>query len=314
MKIYCITANPRINKEQLVEFKKLGNFKVINASKLSVSEIIKKIPDVGILVVGSSGVEGITKELLVGLKKLKFITTLTVGMAWVDLKTAKKLKIPVSNIKGSNSESVAEHAWGMILDLAKRITEFDRDVRNKGAYKFGEYQGKEVYGKTIGIIGLGDIGKKVARIAKAFNMEILGVNKSGKKVAGVKLTSLRTLLKNSDVVVVAVPLTRETENMISDREISLMKTGAILVNTAMEPIVNKPAVLKALREGSLYGYGIETDIMKPIPNNDPYFKLPRLVVTPHNAFNTEDAERLSFDVSIQNIKSFLKGKPSNRVV
>jgi D-3-phosphoglycerate dehydrogenase len=314
MKIYCITANPRINKEQLRTLKSLGDFKVINASKLSTKEIISKAHDAEILVVGSSGVEGITEELLKGLKKLKFITTLTVGMAWVDLEAAKRLKIPVSNIKGSNSESVAEHAWGMILDLAKRITEFDRDVRNKGAYKFGEYQGKEVYGKTIGIIGLGDIGKKVARIAKAFNMEVLGVNKSGKKVAGVKLTTLNKLLKQSDVIVVAVPLTKETENMISKAELRLIKQGAILVNTAMEPIVNKKAALIALKKGKLYGYGIETDIMKPIPKNDPYLIPSRLVVTPHNAFNTEDAERLSFDVSIENIKSFFKGKPSNRVV
>lgn len=106
------------------------------------------------------------------MKKLKMIATLTVGVAWLDMKATKELGITVCNIKGANAESVAEHAWGMILSLAKRITEFDRDVRNKGAFKFADYEGVEVYGKTIGIIGLGDIGTKIARIAKGFDMRI----------------------------------------------------------------------------------------------------------------------------------------------
>lgn len=314
MKIYLITSNPRITTSQLKEFKQLGEFKILDKQKLSRKQVLEKARDVEILIAGSSGIQKITRELLLGLKNLKFITTLTVGMAWVDLKAAKQFKIPVSNIKGSNSESVAEHAWGMILDLTKRITEFDRDVRNKGAYKFGDYQGKEVFGKTIGIIGLGDIGTKIAKIAKAFNMKVLGVNKSGKKVAGVKLVDLDTLFKKSDVITVCVPLTEETKNLISEKEISLMKKGVILVNTAREPIVNKKAVLKGLKEDKLYGYGIETEIMQPVPNDDPYLKHSRIILTPHNAFNTEDAERKSFDVTIKNIKTFIKGNPANRVV
>ncbi|MFC1790811.1 2-hydroxyacid dehydrogenase, partial [Patescibacteria group bacterium] len=270
--------------------------------------------DTEILIAGSSGIERISKELLAGLKNLKLITTLTVGMAWVDLEAAKSLKIPVCNIKGANSESVAEHAWGMILDLSKRITEFDRDVRNRGAYRFGDYQGKEVYGKTIGIIGLGDIGKKIARIAGAFKMKVLGTNKSGQKVAGVKLVRMDDLLKESDVVVIAVPLTEETKDLISKREIKLMKKEAILVNPAREPIVNKRAVLKAVKEGKLFGYGVETEIMQPISKSDPYLQYPNVVVTPHNAFNTKDAERKSFEVTIENIKAFLEGKFKNRVV
>jgi len=314
MKIYLVTANPRITKDQLREFNSLGDFKVINASKMGSKEVLSKISGVEILIAGSSGFEGLDEEIIKGLKDLKLITTLTVGMAWVDLEIAKKLKIPVCNIKGSNSESVAEHAWGMILDLAKRISEFDRDARLKGAYKFGDYQGKEVYGKTLGIIGLGDSGKRIARIAKGFNMKVIGMNKSGTKVKGVELVTLSKLLKESDVISINVPLTEKTDKMIGKKEIEKMKDGAILVNVAREEVVDKKSVVGAVKSGKLHGYGIETEIMKPVKKSDAYLSHPRILVNPHNAFNTEDAERLSFDVSIQNIKTFLKGKFSNRVV
>lgn len=314
MKIYLITASPRITDAQMDKFKSLGDFKLIEASKLDYKEVIAKASDAEILIAGSSGVEKISKELMEGLRSLKLVTVLTVGMAWVDLDAAKNLDIVVSNIQGSNSESVAEHAWGMILDLAKRITEFDRDVRNKGAYKFGDYQGKEVFGKTIGIIGLGDIGKKVARIASSFDMKVLGINKSGNMVEGVEMVGLNDLLARSDVVVVAVPLSDETTGLISEKEIELMKEGAILVNTAREQIVDKKAVLKAIDKGKLYGYGVETEIMQPVAKDDPYLDHPNIIVTPHNAFNTEDAERLSFDVTIENIETFMNGEPANRVV
>src|SRR3989344_6761202 len=210
--------------------------------------------------------------MLQGMKKLKMISALSVRTHWIDIETAKERGIKVCNIKGANSESVAEHAWGMILDLSKRISEFDRGVRYNGAYRFDEYKGKEVYGKTIGIIGLGDIGKKVARIAKGFDMKVLGCNKSGKPVSGVKLVSLETLLKESDIIVTCVPTTKETTNMISEKEIRLMKPGVILVNPADEPITDKKAVLKAVESGKIFGFGIETEIMTPVPKDDMYLK------------------------------------------
>ncbi len=179
MKIYLITSNPTISDAMKDYLERLGELVVINAQKMTTSDVIIKASDAEILIAGSSGIERISKEMLQGLKKLKLIVTLTVGVAWVDIEAAKELGIRVCNIKGANAESVAEHAWGMILDLAKRITEFDRGVRNKGDYKFADYTGKEVYGKTIGIIGLGDIGSKVARIAQGFNMKVLGFNRSG---------------------------------------------------------------------------------------------------------------------------------------
>lgn len=313
MKIFLVTADPSLAVSQKKELESIGDLVVIKGQKLSNSEVIKKASDVEILIPAPSGIERVSRNILNNLKHLKFIALRTVGSAWIDLEAAKNLGIPVSNIKGANSESVAEHTWGMILGLAKRINEFDRDVRNKGAYKFSDYQGKEVYGKTLGVIGLGDIGKKVVRIAKGFNMKVLGVRKTDKPVSGVKLVSLETLVKSSDVITVCVPLTPETKNLISAEEISRMKQGVILVNTAREGIVNKKAIVKAVKKRKVFGYGIETKIMQPLPPKDKYLSSPHIIVTPHNAFYTEDAEDKSYDLVIENIKAYLKGRPQNLV-
>lgn len=313
MKIYLVTSNPKLNELQRQQLEEIGEVAVLDVQKLSATDLIKQAPDAEILIAGSSGIEVISRELLEGLKQLKYITLLTVGYNWVDIEAAQELKIPISNVKGANSESVAEHIWGMVLDLTKRITEFNRDAKEKGAYKFGDYRGKEVYEKTLGVIGLGDIGTKVARIAKGFDMKVIGVNKSGRPLEGVGLVDLKTLLKESDVIAVCVPLTPETENMISDKEFTLMKDGVILVNCARENIVNKEAALKAVACGKVFGYGVETEIMKPISPEDPYLKHPNIIVTPHNAFNTEDAEAKTYDMVVENIKSFLEGSPQNLI-
>jgi len=313
VKIYCITSQPSLLQAHIKRLQDFGEFVVINGSQLTDEEVIEKAGDADILIAGSSGIKKLSQNIINGLPNLKFTALLTVGSAWVDVAYAKEKGILVSNIKGANSESVAEHTWGMILDLSKRITEFDRDVRNKGAYVFGLYKGREVYGKTIGIVGLGDIGRKVARIASAFNMKVLGSNKSGKLVDGINVVPLNQLIQESDIITLCLPLTEETRNLISTEEISKMKEGVILVNCSMEDIVDKSAVIKGLESKKLFGYGIETDIMKPVPADDPYLKFPNVVVTPHNAFNTLEADIKSYDLMVENIEDFVAGKPKNLV-
>jgi len=312
MKICFITSNPQIDYIKS-DLKKIGELSVHNKQKLSPDEVVNLASDSEILVAGSSGIERISKELIDRLPKLKLIALLTVGTDWVDVAYAREKGIVVSNIKGANSESVAEQTWGMILDLAKRITEFDRDARLKGAFRFNDYKGKEVFGKTLGIIGLGDIGKKVARGAKGFNMRVLGLNKSKKAVEGVELVELPQLLKESDVIAVCAPLTTETNNIISANEIAQMKDGVILVNTSREELVNKGAIIEGLKFGKIFGYGIETAIMTPIPSDDEYFSTSRVIATPHNAFNTEDADKKSYELVAENLKAWVSGKSQNVV-
>lgn len=286
---------------------------MLDAKKLSAQEIISLVPDVEILVAGPSGIQTISDELFAGLPDLKFISILSVGYDWVDVDSIRRVKIPVSTIKGANAESVAEHTWAMILDLGKRVTELNRDLISKGEYRFHNYMGKEVYKKTIGIIGVGEIGSRVARIARGFEMRILGVNESGKALSGIEMTDLDTLFSESDVIAVCVPLTAKTKGLIGSEQIARMKDEVILVNCSREEAVEKDAIIEAVHSGKVFGYGVETAVMKPVPQDDPYLSHPRILVTPHNAFHTFDAEMRSFETMIENIELFLAGKPRNLI-
>lgn len=312
MKICFITSNPRVESVR-AELEKLGELRIHNRQGLTPEEAVELAADCEILAAGPSGIARIGRELIDRLPKLKFIALLTVGFDWIDIDYAKSRGIVISSIKGANSESVAEHAWGMILDLAKRISEFDRDARSKGSFRFQEYKGKEVYGKTIGIIGLGDIGKKIARIARGFDMEILGINRSGRPVDNVKLVGLDELLVKSDVIAICTPLTEETKNMVTEKEIGKMKPGVIIVNTSREEMVDKLAIIEAVKRGKVFGYGVETPVMTPVAKNDPYYDNPRILVTPHNAFNTEDADLKSYRLISENIAAWISGSAQNVV-
>lgn len=291
----------------------LGDFHSVTAQKFKSSEIVNKYPNIEILIFAPSGMVGVDKELLDGLKKLKFISTLTVGTDLIDKKYAREKGILVSNAKGSNSQSVAEHVWGMILSLSKKITEADRDVRQKQQNSFSSYSGTEMQGKTIGIIGLGESGKRVARIAKGFNMTVIGMNKSGKQVKGAKLVTQNTLIKQSDVIAVCVPLDSSTKKMLSDKEFNMMKNGVILVNCAREGIVDQKAVEKALASKNLAGYGLDLEIMRKIDKNDPLLSFSNVILTPHIAFYTKESDSKTDNVCLDNIEAFLNEKPTNLV-
>ncbi len=312
MKITCVATDPVIEK-YLQPLKEIGKLKVYKKENLNQLEAIELVKDTEILVTGPESIGALTEEILKQLTNLKYIALLTIGYNWVDVDYANKIKLPISNIKGATAESVAEHIWSMILDLSKRVNEFDREARFKSAYNFSFYKGHEVYGKTLGVLGLGDIGLKVARIARAFDLKVLGLNKSGKTYEGINLVDKNTLFKESDIIAVCLPLNSDTENFIDKEEIFLMKQGVIIVNCARETIVNKEAVIEGLKNKKIFGYGIETAILKPVDKNDDYYKFPNVIVTPHNAFNTVEGDQRSYEMVISNIKSFIKGKPQNLI-
>jgi phosphoglycerate dehydrogenase-like enzyme len=313
MKIYIVGATKEFNLhiQNALADNGYKEVTIINAPKITPKELAEKAGDCEILVASPSGFAMVSKEHIDGLPKLKLITTTSVGTDWVDVKAAKERGVIVCNEKGVNSEAVAEHCFGMALDLAKRITEADRDIRGKGEHRSLPYMfmGLELYGKTIGIIGTGDIGQRVARIAKGFSMKILGVNKSGKEVNGIELVNLEELLKRSDVIAITVPFTKATENLLSEKEFNVIKPGVILVSISREKIINKDAVLNALDSGKVGGYGFDADIMSPITKDDLYLKHPRIIITPHSASMTKEADKGYIDMTVENISAFLNGNP-----
>lgn len=311
MKIYCTVGTPYFTAEQKKDLEKLGEVVYIDKIRIPEDEYINLVKDAEILIAAPEALGKLSEKIISSLPNLKYITLITVGYNWVDLEAIKKRNLSVSNVKGANSESVAEHIWGMTLDISKRISEFDRDIRNIGAYEFSKYKGLEVYGKTIGLIGTGDIGSKVARIAKGFNMKILGINKSGNSIEGIDFVDFNTLLSQSDIISISVPLNSETENLISEKEIKLMKNGVILINCAREKIIDKQAVINAIKTKKIGGLGIDTEILVPVSKEDPYLQYPNIIVNVHNAFNTVESDEKCYGLAVDNIKKFFEGKQQN---
>lgn len=315
MNILLVTGDPTISRLQFERLKKLsqGKVRMLNRRKLNTKETIKELKDIDILLAGPSGFDIFDKKIFENLPKLKMVSILAAGTDWIDLQEAKKRNIVVSNAKGANAESVAEHNWGMILSLTKRICEADRNIRLNDESKFINYLGIEVFGKTLGVIGLGEIGKRVVRIAKGFNMDIVGVNKTKKLVKGVKLVSPNYLYKNSDIIVVCVSRSGETINMISNKEIGQMKKGVIIVSSSREDTLDKNAIIKGLESGKIAGYGFDVDILTKVERNNKLLNHPNVIFTPHTAFYTKEADSRIYDVCIDNVEAFLKGKPINTV-
>jgi len=313
MKITVAYRNPVLPEEMIKRLEQIGEVEILKVDKISEEETIEKMPDTEILICGISGFQNIGKKTFDGLKRLKLIAMYGVGYEWIDVEEAKKRGIVVSATISANSESVAEHTWGMILDLAKKITEFERDTRSKGENNVYSYKGIEVYGKTLGIIGLGQIGKRVARIAKGFDMKIIGFNRSKKPVENVEIVDMENLLKNSDIIALCAPLNKDTENIISKKEIKMMKKDVILVNCSRGNLVEKKAVLDAVSDGKIFGYGIETDLFQEISPDDEYFKYPNVLLTPHNAWNTKESVKNNLRIILENVEAFVQGKLINVV-
>lgn len=174
-----------------------------------------------------------------------------------------------------------------------------------------QYTGVELFGKTLGIIGLGNVGHRVRRISKGFQMRVLAFDRSEGTTKDYEAVSLERLLRESDFIGVNIPLTEETRDLVGEGEISMMKDGVIIANTAREEIVNKKAIVNAIKSGKVRGYGVETAIMTPLDPEDEYLKYPNIIVNPHNAFNTEETQKRTNEMVVNNLISFIEGEPKN---
>lgn len=273
------------------------------------SDFAQNIADCEILVASPSAFSFLSREHMQALPKLKLITTTSVGVDWLDLEATSELGIIVSNQKGVNAQSVAEHCLGMVLSLSKRITETDRNMRKSTDLQMTDYEGVELAGKTLGIIGLGDIGTRVAKLGAVLFAKTLAFNRSEKDVDGVENVGLETLLENSDVVIVCVPLTNKTEGMIASSELSSMKAGSLLISISREKVINKDAVLEAVSSKKLRGFALDADIAVPLALNDPYFQYDNIVVTPHSASMTKESYERYASMTVENIQAFMEGEP-----
>jgi D-3-phosphoglycerate dehydrogenase / 2-oxoglutarate reductase len=255
-------------------------------------------------------------------KKLKVVSKQGVGVNTMDLAAAKKHGVIVCNTPGVNSEAVAEMALGMILDVGRRITEMDRLIRAGKLTNRADFLGQELWEKTVGIIGMGNIGTRVGRkLHGAFNNRILAYDpyKPANHWADIphqRLASLDDMWAQVEVLTVHVPLTDETRGMVGAPGIARMKPTAIVVNVSRGGIVEEKALHAALKEGRLAGAGLDVwDGVEPPATDDPLLSLPNVVATPHAAGGTRDTQYLSSMAVAKQLLHVMQGnEPFHRVV
>lgn len=274
-------------------------------------EVLKKrLADTEILIIANSPLSG---EVIRSAKNLKMIAVAFTGVDHVDLEACREGDILVSNAAGYSTSSVAELAYGMMIDLYRNILPLD-PVTREGGTKDG-YRQRDIFGKTIGVVGTGEIGSHAANIGLAFGADVVAYNRSENeelKSKGVKYMELEELLKESDIVTIHLPLNDSTKRIIAREELQLMKKDAILINTARGPIVDNEALADALREGIISGAGIDVfDIEPPLNTDDKLLACENAVLTPHIGFATEEAMLRRAEITFDNVDSWLKDSPKN---
>jgi phosphoglycerate dehydrogenase-like enzyme len=268
-----------------------------------------------VCLINSRGAVKWPAEVLRRLSRLKMITVCGIGTDAIDLETAKELGIIVCNLPGQTAPIVAEHALGLMLALAKRAW-FQTSELKSGRWTSQD----NVYlrGKTLGLVGAGNIAAELARLGKAIGMEVLAwtFHPTPERAArlGVTFVSLQEMMSRSDVVSLHMKLTSESRGLIGVEQIGWMKRGAMLINTARGPILDSKALVDALNSGQLGGAGIDVFDAEPIAADHPLLACQQVVLTPHNADQTPEGMELLNAGVVDNVIAFLQGHSRNRVV
>jgi len=274
-----------------VEFLKSKGVEVIDLTEIPKEELPKHIGDVDALIVRSA--TKVRKEMIDSAPNLKVIGRAGVGLDNIDVEYAKSKGIKVVNTPGATSISVAELAIGLMLAVYRKIAYADRETR-AGNWPKKKCKGMELYGKTLGIIGFGKIGREVAKRAKALGMKVIYYSRTRKedyeKSLGVEYRELDKLLEEADIVTLHVPLTPETKHLINEERIAKMKDGAVIINTARGGVVDEEALYNALKSGKLYGAALDVYENEPLKESK-LFELDNIVLTPHIGAQTKEGQK-----------------------
>jgi D-3-phosphoglycerate dehydrogenase len=300
-----------LEREHVERLQSLGDLEVFREPPETVDELKKRIRTAEIVIVGWSD---LTETVIKSAENLKMISIWATTCHYADVEACRKGGIVVAHVPGYAAEAVAEHTFALLLGATRKLLQADKHVR-EGSFDWRPFGGRELAGKSLGVIGTGAIGCRIAEIAKAFKMQVLAYDKypNIKKAEeiGMKYVDLCTLLKESDVITLHVTLTPETEKMIGEKEIEAMKNGAVIINTSQGKIINEKALANALKSGKIAFAGLDVFEKEPPEKDNPLFKLGNVIVSPHIGFNTVEAARRCTDICIDNIVKFLEGHPQN---
>lgn len=294
------------NFGELIIYERTPQEEVVNRAKDADAILINKIK--------------ITSEILEQLPKLRYIGELATGYNNIDLVAASQRNIIVSNIPAYSTMSVAQHAFALLLNVTNSVSHYAKESRS-GVWShcpdfcYWNTPLLELAGKTIGIVGFGNIGSQVAQIAHAFGMEVIAATSKtiGSLPDYVKKTTIEGLFASSDVISLHCPLTNDNFHFINEKAISFMRKGVILINTARGALIDTNAVAKALSSGHIGAYCADVMEEEPPVEQTSILSAPNAFITPHIAWASRAARLRLMDIAVDNLKAFLEGKPKNQV-
>ena len=278
-------------------------------------EIAERIKDADIVLCNKTPM---TAEVMKKAERLKYIGLFATGFNNVDTDYAHSRNITVCNVPSYSTEAVAQHTFALILELLCRVSDYNKTVKEgdwvkSRTFSYFPIPLYELSGKTIGLVGLGSIGNRVADIALAFGMKVLCYKRSKLKDDRIEQVTFDELLKRSDIVSLHCPLNKESENMMNGEAFNKMKDGAVFINTARGGIVDEIALREALISGKLLGAGLDVLRKEPMDKNCPLLNVENCIITPHVAWAGLETRKRLMGVVNSNIQSFIDGKPVNTV-
>ncbi len=313
------TINPGdLSWDEIKEQAKGGNFTVYDRSPANAAA--ERIGNADVVLLSKVP---ITEDIFVACPNIRYVGVLATGYNIVDTEAASKRGIAVTNIPGYSTDAVVQHVFSLIFERTNAVHIHNESVQ-KGEwiscpdFCYWKMPISEVAGKTLGILGFGAIGQKIANVALAFGMKVLVSTRTSSKVAessiNVESVSIEKLFEQSDFLTLHAPLTSETKHIVNERALSLMKPTAMLINTARGPLVDEAAVRKALEAGKLGFYAADVISEEPMKADNLLLGAPNCIITPHVAWVAEEARRRLITIAADNIAAFTRGEKLNRVV
>ena len=261
----------------------------------------------------------ITAEMMAQLPSLRFIGVLATGYNIVDIEAAKERGIIVCNVPSYSTMSVAQNVFALILDITNSVAHYTSEVK-RGRWEecedfsFTDGPLTELAGKRLGIVGFGAIGSQVARIAMAFDMEVVAyTSRPQNDIQPVKKVELDELFRTSDIVTLHCPLTDKTRHIVNSERLGMMKPSGIVINTGRGPLVDEEALAAALNEGRIAAAGVDVLSQEPPTPGNPLLRARNIRITPHISWASKEARKRLLDISVENLRAYIAGTPQNVV-
>ena len=313
MKILLNTSGMTNGDLDYSEFEKMG--KVVYVGEVSRGEFFEKAKDCDAMVLNKIIVD---EELLEHCPKLKYVAVFSTGYNYIDLEACRRRGIVVCNSPNYSTHAVSQHVFALLLSLCGRINEYVNSVEQgdwiaSKTFCYFPWATRELYGKTFGVYGFGSIGRATAKIAEAFGMNVIVCTRTKPADCKYRLVTKEEIFKESDVLSLHCPLTPETQGLINENTLALMKPSAILVNTARGGLVDEKALSDALNGGRIYGACLDTVAVEPMCADNPLRGAKNCLITPHVAWVPLETRMRLVSIAAENLRCFLAGKPQNVV-